>query len=321
MASPMTEFVKIGPRTSLFVPPKPASGQLIIICTWLGAARKHIVKYISLYQAIAPSARILLIESNVPILISSYVKQRRDIKPAVAAVLDTLTSRSPTLFPSGTLSKTATDRQHAVNTGSSGSNSDSTNPRILLHVFSNGGTNTATQLLIVLNAHLKAPLRLAGLLCDSCPAKGTYWRSYDAMVLSLPKDLASRMLGALVCHCILILLYTWIACGNENPASLNRRTMLDEGTVSACWGEEGEGNKGGGTVCYLYSKEDRMCLWEDVTAHASEARRLGWDVREILFEGSGHCAHLQRDEGRYGDAVWSVWDDGSERGRRGMSKL
>lgn len=244
MASSMTEFVKIGPRTSLFTPQKPASGQLIIICTWLGAARKHIVKYISLYQTIAPSARILLIESNVPILISSYVKQRREIEPAVAAVLDTLTSRSPTPFPSGTLSETATDKEHAVNTSSSSSNWYSSNPRILLHVFSNGGTNTATQLLIVLNAHLKAPLQLAGLLCDSCPAKGTYWRSYDAMVLSLPKDLASRMLGALACHCILILLYTWIACGNENPATLNRRTMLDKGTVSACWGEEGEGTRG-----------------------------------------------------------------------------
>lgn len=81
----MNDFINIGPRTSLFTPQNPTSGQLVIICTWLGAARKHISKYIALYRKLASGARILLIESNVPILISSYVRQRDAIKPLVLA--------------------------------------------------------------------------------------------------------------------------------------------------------------------------------------------------------------------------------------------
>ena len=328
MASLMNDFINIGPRTSLFTPQNPTSGQLVIICTWLGAARKHISKYIALYRKIASGARILLVESNVPILISSYVRQRDAIKPAVSAVLDTLKECDIGTAPSENTEAVSNGKKTVNNDNQHGSvprNVNKPTPQILLHVFSNGGTNTATQLLIVLNARLQAPLPLAGLLCDSCPAEGTYWRSYDAMVLSLPKDLATRFLGALACHCILVLLYTWIACGNENPASLQRRTMLDGKTVSPSWeeelGEVGE-KKVGGRVCYLYSKEDRMCLWSDVKRHADQARKLGWDVREVLFEGSGHCAHFSKDEDRYADTVKSIWDgEGSGPSKSEKSKL
>lgn len=61
----------IGPRTSLYTPSLAVPGQLVIICTWLGVSKKVIAKYVALYQVIAPGAKILLIESNVPILVSS----------------------------------------------------------------------------------------------------------------------------------------------------------------------------------------------------------------------------------------------------------
>lgn len=136
------------------------------------------------------------------------------------------------------------------------------------------------------------------------------------MVLSLPKDVTTRLLGALACHCILLMLYTWIAWGNEKPASLHRRTLLDGELVSANWPDECESGEkknekpaGSGKMCYCYSKEDRMCLWSDVRQHADEARKLGWNVQEVLFEGSGHCAHVMKDEGRYANAVKSMWED------------
>ena len=254
----------------------------------------------------------------MPIITSSYARQRDAIEPAVSAALATLTECS-----GGSSEKNASLSASSGASSDDGNQSKST-PRILLHVFSNGGTTMATQLLLVLHAHLSAPLPLAGLLCDSCPAKGTCWRSYDAMVLSLPKDVATRLLGALACHCILLMLYTWIAWGNENPASLHRRTMLDREKVSAKWAEKcGGGEKKmmekrakGGMVCYFYSKEDNMCLWSDVRQHADEARKLGWDVQEVLFEGSGHCAHLMKDKERYADALKIMWEDGERNGRR-----
>lgn len=313
MASLLIDFTKIGPRTSLFIPEKPVSGQLIVLCTWLGAARKHISKYVALHKEITPGAHILLIESNVPIIVSSYAKQREAIKPAVSAVLDTLAECDIGSYGSGK-TEAALKGQTPLDNSRHGSEATATSkpePKILLHVFSNGGTTTVTQLLLVLKDHRKAPLPLAGFLCDSCPAKGTYWRSYDAMVLSLPKDPATSSFCALACHCILLLLYAWLACGYENPASLQRRTMLDEEAASPSLGEGIQGSGGKklrGCICYFYSKADRMCLWSDVKHHADEARMLGWDVREELFEGSGHCAHLAQDERKYADAVKGVWE-------------
>ena len=316
MSSTSIDFVKIGPRASLFTPPTPISGEIIILCTWLGAARKHILKYTALHQRVAPGARILLIESDVSILTSSYAKQRKEIQAAVSAILDVLEEHE--VPPRSTDEQTSRSDNQDLGASPGCTRPGSTlkpHPCILLHVFSNGGTNTATQLLLVLRDRLKAPLPLCGLLCDSCPAKGTYWRSYHAMVLSLPKNPATQLLGALACHCILVLLYSWIAYGNENPAALNRRVMLDSDIVAPS--TEGERR-----VSYFFSKEDPMCLWSDVASHAEEAKHLGWSVQEVRFEGSGHCAHLSLDEKKYVDAVKSVWNSGQrEVARRETSKL
>ena len=310
--SRLDEFRRIGPRTSLFTPSKPTPGQLIIMCTWLGAAPKHIAKYTRLYQSIAPGARILLVESNIPILTSSYAHQRDVIKPAVSVVLDTLEELD---YHPGMPDAKTISNGHLPNGSTSRILEIGARPKILLHTFSNGGTNTATQLLLVLKSRFySCPLPLAGLVCDSCPANGTYWKSYDAMVLSLPKDFASRLLGALACQCILIVLYTWIACGYENPASLNRRTMLGSEFVGPGWERSDKDREEGGTkveskgrVCYLYSKADRMCHWEDIKEHAEKAKAMGWSVKEIVFEGSGHCAHFPKDEDKYAKAVKSLW--------------
>jgi hypothetical protein len=79
--SPISGFVSLGTRISLYTPMKPTKGQLIIMCTWLGAAPKHIAKYVAAYQRIAPRARILLIQSNAPTIVSSYAWQRAAIVP------------------------------------------------------------------------------------------------------------------------------------------------------------------------------------------------------------------------------------------------
>lgn len=193
-------------------------------------------------------------------------------------------------------------------------------PKIILHTFSNGGTNTATQLLIELYNTLHdsssiesrlIPFPLRGILLDSCPAKGTYWKSYNAMILSLPRDVATQILGAFAVHFLLVLLYTWIACGNENPASLMRRTLLDE-AISKGMSDEKESSVKikKGRVCYLYSKEDKMCKWTDIRDHAKEARDRGWVVDEEVFAGSAHCAHLAADMRKYINAMERMWKGG-----------
>ena len=58
-----------------------------------------------------------------------------------------------------------------------------------------------------------------------------------------------------------------------------------------------------------------MIGWRDIEQHAEEARRRGWRVKEVLFEGSGHCAHLAMDRGRYVEAVNSIWESNGGSGR------
>lgn len=108
----------------------------------------------------------------------------------------------------------------------------------------------------------------------------------------------------MIVHLILIALFTWIACGNKNPATLGRRTLLDPDVIRGVEEEAGEREK----VCLIYSKADRMCEWTDVRAHAEESRRMGWGVREVVFEDSAHCAHFLMDPGRYTEAVQGMWD-------------
>lgn len=316
MATFFSDFVKIGPRTSVYTPSNPTAGQLIIVCTWLGAARKHIAKYTTAYQNLAPDARILLIESDVQTVTSSYQKQREFIKPAVSAVLDTLTECGYYSLPSGkTLTMERCNKLESKPSTSSSMTVTETPPKILLHMFSNGGTNSATQFLIVLHERLRQPLPLAGLLFDGCPAKGTYWKSHNAMALSLrPKSIASRILAAVVVHCILIILYTWIACGNDNPATLMRRTLINEEMLS---GASSGGDEVKGRVCYIFSEADEQVDWMDIKDHAEEARRKGWTVQEVVFEGSGHCAHLSKDAKKYVEAMKGMWLGSDRQERKG----
>ena len=321
MADLFSDFVRLGPRISLYTPAKPTKGQLVMICTWLGAARKHIAKYAAVYKRIAPGARILLIESAVPILVSSYARQRAAIVPAVSTVLDTLAECSHYSF----LNDKAVDGHAFDWNGSASSAGEKIPPRILLHMFSNGGTNTATQFFIVLNERLRSPLPLIGMLFDSCPAKGTYWKDHRAMVHSLPKGVILQTLGNIIIHIILLMLHTEIACGLENPSSLLRRTLLDENTLTGAQEpNSGEATESGeGMTCYLYSKSDKMVDWMDIRDHAADARSKGWQVEEVMFDGSAHCGHFQKDEKTYVKAMERMWQGHSEEQRTsiGISKL
>ena len=300
MATSLADFIVIGPRTFLYTPPKPRPGQLVILCTWLGAARRHIAKYTALYRYVAPDARILLIESSVSILTSTIVSQQRitEFAPAAAAVLDTLvecqhrSSHDPEEPADGRRDNKDTSAQNNRTPPSS----IFAKPQIILHVFSNGGMSSTTNLLRVLRSRMREPLALTGLIFDSCPGKGaSYWQTFNAIIISFPKSIFWRLLGAFLTHCFLIFLMVYVACGHENPVSLWRRTPLEESRPAR-------------GALYLFSREDVMIEWTDVKQHANEARTKGWRVKEILFEGSGHCAHLATDERRYVEAVKSIWE-------------
>ncbi|MCJ1443829.1 MAG: hypothetical protein MMC23_004329 [Stictis urceolatum] len=329
-------FTPIGPRTSLYTPPTPSPGEMVVICTWLGAQARHIAKYTALYKQVAPNAQILVVQSNVPILVSSYRKQRRELGPAaglVRARIDECFSATGTTRNAAEYSAEES-RADPEKSSDAGLRVTKVRPKILLHAFSNGGTNSASNLLLRLAEDRKAPLPIACLVFDSCPGKGTYWKSYTAMVISLPENAVVKNLGRIAVHCILIALYTWIAFGNENPASLQRRTLMDEGgTIAKAWygagGEEESGGKGQGEkefkgegrAVYVYSEEDDQCHWEDITEHARGLKAKGWEAEAIRFEGSAHCAHFGKYEREYRGVVEDIWGREAREGRWLRAKL
>src|ERR1700761_3598896 len=61
-----------------------ASPDLIILSTWMGALPKHILKYVSAYQASYPSASILLLTSSLnDFFITPIFVQRHRVASAV----------------------------------------------------------------------------------------------------------------------------------------------------------------------------------------------------------------------------------------------
>ncbi|KAI4671934.1 uncharacterized protein J4E78_000432 [Alternaria triticimaculans] len=283
-------FSKLGPRISLYTPQSHTTGELIILCTWLGAAQKHIDKYVAAYRTIAPNAKILLIQSDVTSVTSSYPAQQKAIIPAVEVVrgvLSDCTSTPSTNVPSSPTANTT--KTHPT-------------PKILIHTFSNGGPISATALLLALHTQTSTPLPITGIIMDSGPAAGYYWKSYNAMILSLPPG-PIRSAGYVFVHGILIILRASVALGRyEHPEVLVRRTLLDEKFVA---GVEKEKKR---RVCYLYSKADQMTDWEDVVAHKEMAREMGWDVGEVVFEGTPHCGHFVGNEEVYVGEMERMWE-------------
>jgi hypothetical protein len=273
-----TSFSNLSRNVSLFTPRDAGKGQLVIICTWMGAAPKHVAKYSAAYRKIAPTSRILVINCGMEILTTSFPKQRESQAPAVEVIQAVLDESA----------------QEAVNKKGA--------TQILLQVFSSGGANSATHLLTALNERLKAPLPLTGLICDSAPARGTYWRRYNAIVHNLPRSLLAKIIGPLVSHIICIVLYLALAYYRYTPPEDTfRNTLLDDKLISSSDG-------GQNRICYFASKKDKMVDWLDVRSHAEEARNKGWDVEEIIFEDTSHVNHMPKHEEQYLMVVKSVWD-------------
>jgi hypothetical protein len=195
------------------------------------------------------------------------------------------------------------------NTLSSSSSASQSPPKILIHTFSNGGSNSATQLLLTHHEKTGNALPLQGMICDSGPAKGEYRKSYNAMVHSLPRGLFFKLVGGFMAHFILLWMGISSRYLHRYPVfeALIRDTLLDPKIVA------GRGSNGEATrkrrIDYVWSKEDEMVEWQDVVDHAEEAREKGWVVGSTEFVGSGHCGHLRVSRERYEEVVKGMWKD------------
>ena len=172
----------------------------------------------------------------------------------------------------------------------------------MVHILSSGGANNATNLLLALRHELQRPVPVVGIICDSAPAGGGYWKGHKALTTSLPRTFPLNIVGAMLCHILLGIVYVNVAVGRYDIPEDRWRDLLFDEELHV------DPDRKKRRIAYITSKKDKITYWEDVKSHAEEAKRKGWVVKEIWYEDTPHCNHLSRDEGAYLDAVLGIWE-------------
>lgn len=264
--------------------------ELVILCSWLYALPKHIAKYTAAYRRVYPTSPILLLKQDGPDLMwrpNSW--QMENMRPAIDAI--------------------------------SAVKSRGTTPQVLLHVFSNGGAFTACQLAdaVKLNSAKGGTIQslpITALVIDSAPSLPSFSKGRVALSQGLPSSLPGpvRSVGGLVLWSSMISL------------SLVSRIMGAEGTMV---GMRRKLNDPSGafvrndlTRVYIYSETDELVPWQQVEAHAQEAKTVydeqfpGSSNKRVhlqKFEGSKHVAHAVVDAERYWKVVQDLWSNSATR--------
>ena len=254
--------------------PSPQHPQLVVLAGWMSAHPRHLSKYAIGYQKLYPSSSILLIRCSPSDMILWPTRvQRQWITPAVSAILSRCTP------------------------GNVGS------PQVLLHIFSNGGSHQACNLLNAYRDITSLPFPGHVTIFDSCPGRASIQSSVLALSSALPAFPPLRGFLYLLIYMVCCLYWViYVPLRFVDQIERIRRALCDPVLMSSekC-------------RCYLYSGDDRMVNSYDVEAHALEARKRGFNVGTEKFEGSGHCAHMMVGEGiRYWAIVSELWQAGQQ---------
>lgn len=289
-----------------------AAPALVIVCSWMDAQPIHIAKYLAAYRdglvfsgAAQPPA-LLLIRSNKA-EVFTRIRGAAAVKPAVPVVqafLSELQQKQDEHEP----------------------------PRLLVHVFSNGGG--------IMLSHLYDALGASGDIClprhvtvfDSCPGRFRYAGAVATMTVGLSRrPLPVRLVTLSVVHVLVASFWlrtrwrrlagrlaVWLK-GNSSSVAKPRKDS--ENVLDGAWephNETGGSNRNEVRRAYLYSRDDLLVAADDVEQHAVEARAHGFTVARMLqFPDSGHVTHARKDPAQYWRTVREVWagdveDDGKQ---------
>lgn len=242
--------------------------KIIILCSWMSAHPTHVLKYVQGYRTRYPASRIILINSTPPDLFYRRAStQQHHLTPAISAVLSSCSISSEA-------------------------------PEIILHIFSNGGSHQARNLLLAYHRVTSTPFPPHVTIFDSCLGRATFRRSVLALSSALPPSWFARLsLLGLIYIVVSVYWIVFVPLRLPDPIerlrqALNSRTIMPRETRR----------------CYIYSEADPMVGWRDVEAHAQSAVDNGFVVQCEKYGASGHCTHVRVDGGkRYWAAVHTLW--------------
>ncbi|KAG2369321.1 hypothetical protein BDR07DRAFT_1267511, partial [Suillus spraguei] len=187
---------------------------------------------------------------------------------------------------------------------SSGSSIERRRPRILTHVFSNGGSIQMTCLGHMLRQKYDSTSAqwslTSALILDSCPTPihlKTFKLAFSVTVQN-----------PIVRYVVLTFLSTVYFTRFCLSLLFGKRMMLVADTHIDMGNPRVLPWMGLHTPrLYLFSRKDTSSPWEEVMHHAKIAKERGMDVRCELFEQSEHVAHMRVEPERYWSSVQEVW--------------
>lgn len=277
--APFIGFTRLGTSSYIYEPkisPTTPSSHTtsgpdtILLLPWLSAAPKHIAKYTTGYQRLFPRSRILLLTTSLP----------------------DVTYASPS-FP---FSSSGNERLNPVIDILVALSKDE---KILVASFSNGGAWTACLIARAVRERTGKALGMEAMILDSSPGRPRYRRTIIAMSQSLPKSLVLYYASLFVLH---IFMLSYVLVTKIGGGKVMVQELWEDSNDKRLFNVNSK-------RCYIYSKEDEMVDWRDVEEHADVAEARGWVVRREMWEGTPHCGHLKREEGRYWAVVRGVWDE------------
>lgn len=162
-------------------------------------------------------------------------------------------------------------------------------PKILVHLFSNGGSLSLADISHVWKKQKEEVLPVKAMILDSAPGSPGLREAWTAMAIGLPKGMFWYPAAAVLAVASLSF---WVGkkLGLSNLVEETRKDLNDGSVIDL-----------GAKRLYVYSEADRLVGWKDVERHASEARERGVEVVLWKAEGSAHVQHM----GKPGDENWT----------------
>jgi hypothetical protein len=266
---PFPGFNRIALSTWEYSPPqrgfpseKSSLPQLILLFSWTNAKPRHIEKYTSGYKKLYPQATIVMVTTVLAdVGFRSSTKKQKKLQPAISYIIENYSECN-----------------------------------ILMHCFSDGGSNKAVEFCEAFQTRAGAKLPVSAIVLDSTPGGARFRNLCNGFKNSLPDVAIVRFIGMGVAVAVggIFLLF-----GRENFVVARTRKRLNNDRT---WSLKGMAR------CYIYSKKDELVSWEDVEEHAKESAGYGVSVQNVRFDTSSHCNHMKEDEVKYWKAVRDCWE-------------